>query len=259
MRIRVRMVCDGGCTIPINYQEYLSAVVYRLLETSDAEFSRFLHDEGYRLDEGSRHFKLFVFSQLLSRDRKQMGDQIRFGPGTIDWLISSPVTQFLQHCATGLLQTGEIRVDRALLRIDAVETLPAPDVSAGRLKGACLSPVVAAVPIPGNEDGPPRYLRPADGAELSEALRKNLLNKRKVLTGAPPDGSPFRIGFDPDYLAKHRGGTKLIHTKGIGIVGSFAPFIAEGDPELLMIGYECGFGEKNASGFGMVEVRGTGT
>ena len=27
-----------------------------------------------------------------------------------------------------------------------------------------------------------------------------------------------------------------------------------GNPELIQIGYECGFGDKNSAGFGMVEV-----
>jgi CRISPR-associated endoribonuclease Cas6 len=32
-------------------------------------------------------------------------------------------------------------------------------------------------------------------------------------------------------------------------------FIAQGNPDLIKIGYEAGFGENNSAGFGMVEVR----
>jgi CRISPR/Cas system endoribonuclease Cas6 (RAMP superfamily) len=33
-----------------------------------------------------------------------------------------------------------------------------------------------------------------------------------------------------------------------------APFVVRGSVELIALGYEAGFGEKNSMGFGMVEV-----
>ena len=33
-------------------------------------------------------------------------------------------------------------------------------------------------------------------------------------------------------------------------------FVAHGDTELLKLGYEAGFGEKNSMGFGMVSIMG---
>lgn len=33
--------------LPINYQYPLHSWIYRVIQTVDAEFSRFLHDEGY--------------------------------------------------------------------------------------------------------------------------------------------------------------------------------------------------------------------
>jgi CRISPR-associated endoribonuclease Cas6 len=33
-----------------------------------------------------------------------------------------------------------------------------------------------------------------------------------------------------------------------------APFTITADPQLIQLGYECGFGENNSAGFGMVEV-----
>lgn len=44
------------------------------------------------------------------------------------------------------------------------------------------------------------------------------------------------------------------------VKGTLSPFRLEAPPELQEIGYECGFGEKNSQGFGMVKVdyRGVG-
>jgi CRISPR-associated endoribonuclease Cas6 len=48
--------------------------------------------------------------------------------------------------------------------------------------------------------------------------------------------------------------SKLIDYKGTKIRGYQAPFTVTGPPELLRIGYACGFGDRNSQGFGMVEV-----
>jgi CRISPR-associated endoribonuclease Cas6 len=42
--------------------------------------------------------------------------------------------------------------------------------------------------------------------------------------------------------------------QGTKVKGFELQFWAEGNPELLKIGYEAGFGERNAQGFGMVKV-----
>ena len=38
------------------------------------------------------------------------------------------------------------------------------------------------------------------------------------------------------------------------IRGTFAPFRLEVPRELIEVGYECGFGEMNSQGFGMVKI-----
>ena len=65
----------------------------------------------------------------------------------------------------------------------------------------------------------------------------------------------FSLTFDPHYQARHGGRiSKLIDYKGTKIRGYQAPLIVTGPPELLRIGYACGFGDRNSQGFGMVEV-----
>lgn len=256
MRLVVRLENRQATRIPLNHQEFLTGVMYRLLESSDADYSRFLHDDGYGAEGDRRRFKLFVFSGLRARRRRLVGDMLHLEPGLVEWLVASPVEEFLTHCATGLLGVGELRVGSALFPITGVETLASPDFSGGVLRGSCLTPIVAAVGLPRSEGGGTRFLRPADGLEFSEAVRRNLIRKRTVLGAEVAGEDVFRLEFDQDYLEKHRGGTKLITYKGIGIVGALAPFMATGSPSLLQVGYECGFGEKNAGGFGMVEARG---
>ena len=59
----------------------------------------------------------------------------------------------------------------------------------------------------------------------------------------------------PIYIARKQGRIhKLIRYKDTDIFCYLAPFEVEGDPALIRNGYECGFGEGNSKGFGMVEM-----
>ncbi len=249
MRLRVCMDNPAGTRLPINYQEFLTAAVYDLLATSDADYARHLHDEGYKGEDG-RRFKLFTFSWLRGGRRQVEGDTLRFAPGPLEWQLASPVSEFLTHLATGLLGMGTLRVGSAVLPIIQVETLPAPFLSE-TTRFTCLSPIVAALPLPG---GGTRYLRPADGMAFSQAVHHNLQRKHCLLYGELPADDRFALTFDPAYLACTNGGTKLITFKGIHLVGAFAPFTVSGSLALQRVMLECGGGEKNAAGFGMAEV-----
>lgn len=251
MRLRVCLDNSMGTRLPINYQEWLTAAVYGLLAASDADYARRLHDDGYQ-DEDGRRFKLFTFSWLRGTRRTVDGDMLRFAPGPLEWRIASPVEPFLTNLATGLLSAGTLRVGPATIPITQIETLPAPPLTE-TTAFTCLSPIVAALPLP---DGRTRYLRPCDGEAFSEAIHRNLRRKHRLLHEDVPTDDRFALTFDPAYLARDsRGGTKLITFKGIHLVGAFCPFTVSGSVDLMRVGYETGFGEKNAAGFGMVEIK----
>ncbi|MCS7188082.1 MAG: CRISPR-associated endoribonuclease Cas6, partial [Armatimonadota bacterium] len=48
--------------------------------------------------------------------------------------------------------------------------------------------------------------------------------------------------------------SRLYEVQGTKVRGFEGRFWAEGNPELLKIGYDAGFGERNAQGFGMVKL-----
>ena len=251
MRIRIALHLERAVAIPINHQHFLTAVVYHFLESADADYARFLHGEGYAPDEGDhRRFKLFCFSPLRSSRRRITNDVLWLGPGEAEWLVSSPLERFLTEFATGLLSQSVLRVGATSFSIRSVETRPAPDLEeTTRFK--CLSPIVAAVSESDGDKRWTRYLRPKD-PDFSNRVRQNLLAKHAALHGRAPDDDRFTLAFEHEYLNTHRG-TKLIDYKGTQIVGAFCPFTLSGSRELMQIALDCGLGEKNAGGFGMIE------
>ncbi len=251
MRLKVSLQLERETTVPLNSQHLLTAVVYRFIEYSNADYAAFLHGKGYAPDEeDQRRFKLFCFSPIRSRRRRVAGDNLILGMGAAEWLVSSPVEQFLSEFASGLLSSGHLRVGNAILPIATVETLPAPPIEYS-MSFKCLSPIVAAVAERNAQKSWTRFLRPKD-PDFSDRVRANLLNKYRALHGHAPQDDSFQLAFDQDYLAKNRG-TKLIRYKETDVVGAFSPCTLAASPELMQLALDCGLGEKNAGGFGMIE------
>ena len=63
------------------------------------------------------------------------------------------------------------------------------------------------------------------------------------------------LRFDENYIKKRQGCVPpLINYKRIKVRGVLYPLHVSGSRELMQIGYECGFGDKNSAGFGMEET-----
>ena len=112
------------------------------------------------------------------------------------------------------------------------------------------------------------YIRPWEDG-FSEAIEQNLIKKYRLVYGKDPDGyiknssnlyenkgiSKFKITIDNDYMNRKSGKiTKKINFKNTEIIGFMAPFEVTGNPELIEIGYEAGFGEKGSIGCGCVKT-----
>lgn len=250
MRVKILADVGVGITLPINYNHLLTSVIYRFLAESNPEYASFLHNEGY--GDEQRRFKLFTFSQLMAERRRVTGDRIRFS-STLTWSISSPVETFLSHFADTLLTEGKLTIGGHQLQIRDV-TIPRIPRFQSKMRFRCLSPIVMSTVRERNGERVMHYCLPEDPA-FSELARQNLIRKHKVIHGRLPSDDAFTLEFDKNYIARKQGRvTRLIDFKGIKVRGVLCPFRVSGSRALIQIGYECGFGDKNSAGFGMVEV-----
>jgi CRISPR-associated endoribonuclease Cas6 len=133
------------------------------------------------------------------------------------------------------------------LRIYDVETQGTPDLSSG-MKLFALSPMTMSTMKRVNGELKTYYMRPED--DFSAQIENNLRRKYQLVHGeCAPEGS-LRFRFLPGAEEK----SKLISYKNTKIKGYLAPFRIRGPQELIEIGYEAGFGDKNSLGFGMAET-----
>ena len=224
-------------------------MIYRFLAESNPEYADFLHDEGYRAT--GKRFKLFSFSQLMAERRQINGDQIHFG-STLTWFVSSPVEQFLSHFADTLLTQGILSLGRHQLKIMDV-TIPRVPRFRSEMEFRCLSPIVMSTVRINNGQRRTHYCLP-DDPHLSELIRQNLIRKHQAIHGRTPQDDSFSFRFDDAYIRRKQGRvTRLVDFKGIKLRGILCPFRVSGSVALIQTGYECGFGDKNSAGFGMVD------
>ena len=249
MRLHILVDVHKELTLPADYNHLLTGLIYRFLTESDPEYADFLHDEGYQT--ANKRFKLFTFSRLLAEHRNVADGQIRFG-STITWYVSSPVEKFLMHFADTLITEGRLQIGQHDLKIRDVSILRTPKFRP-EMRFRCLSPIVMSTVREYEGQLRTHYCLPGD-PDLSELIRQNLIRKYEVIYGDVLDET-LSFRYDEEYIRRSRSRvTCLVDFKGIKVRGVLCPFYVSGSPALIRVGYECGFGDKNSIGFGMVTV-----
>ncbi|MBF0563968.1 MAG: CRISPR-associated endoribonuclease Cas6 [Nitrospirae bacterium] len=250
MRIKVTFVSSyEDAQVMLNYNYTLSSMIYGITGSSSIDYCVYLNTKSN--DPRGRRFKLFTFSNLLFSNYRVEQRYIRFGRCTIDWFVSSPVARFKENLLSGIEGRRFINIGGVKLDVQKVETIQAP-VFSGEMKFTCISPItVTAGKCPKWKS--PHYIR-YDEDGFSEAVRKNLIKKYVVIHGKQPDDDRFEFEFDSEYIARRCGKIqKKIRFMNTDIVGFMAPFSVKGNPNLIEVGYHCGFGEKGSMGFGMAK------
>ncbi|HDR05695.1 MAG TPA: hypothetical protein ENN84_10700 [Candidatus Marinimicrobia bacterium] len=143
--------------------------------------------------------------------------------------------------------------------VENVESLPERFFDS-RESFVCKSPIVVSTMMD-RPDGKRsvhylNYLIQKEREHFIENLWQNLVRKYEVLYQQPYLGEyPFAFHFDPEYIARYNGkiGKWIVVKQGIKVLGMEAPFFIEAEPDLIRVGYDCGFGEKNGSSFECVE------
>jgi CRISPR-associated endoribonuclease Cas6 len=258
MRLKITLVQEHKIeALPLNSNYYISSAIYRTLERSSPEFSELMHTYGYSSPEDRRKFKLFTFSNLDVPNRRIEGSRIISFSKTISFTISSSMDDFLQHLVTGLFSDGYFFIDSARFQKGEIQTLPEPDFQE-TMEFSMLSPLVVSLMRP---DRSKEFLKYND-ARLAPVILQNLLAKYEAVHQRTFESKTeaFQIQFNERYIAQRQGKIEKLITIREGRKGEtkikaiLCPFTISAPIELMKIGYDCGFGEKNSQGFGMVKV-----
>lgn len=265
MRLKISIMPEkpDSC-IPINYQYSLSSMIYKLLYDAEPRYSAFLHDEGYPTSNGKR-LKLFVFSKIFYEKTPILKNNFLqwYGKPALWFFLASPMEEtFIQHVVIGLFKDSRIEIgfqgSSARFMITSVETIPKPEWKK-TLDCTSLSPITVSISDPSR---PYATYLPPDDLRFAEAIKMNLLRKHETLNGKFEDAHDVIFKPDAVYIDR-KGGTsgisKLITIKEgtpdeTKVRGYVFPFSIQLDKALLDTAWDCGLGEKNSVGFGMIAV-----
>lgn len=260
MRLKLSLEAVEGNLISFNYHYHLSAAVYNLLHFGSAEFAKFLHDVGFNLM--GRTYKLFTFA-LRFQKYTNLQNAIRLDDSKAYLFISSArVDDFIKTFVIGTFEKQTIDLSElnfpVKFKIKLVELLPDP-LFTDEMSFRMMTPMVLSTRREHNGKVSQYFLRAEDKEDINRVLTQNLQNKYETITGEKKINGRVELDWDENYLKKVKRITKKItidqHGKfPIDVIGLHSPFVLKGNPELIKVGYECGFGEKNSMGFGMVEV-----
>lgn len=274
--------------LPINYQYPLHSWIYKVIQSADAAFSRFLHDEGYRT--GHKSFKLFTFSPLSCQPYKIYPQEQRIAllGEEVKLQISFLIHQAAEHFVQGLFAGQQFSLGDPISQVDfevvRIEAQPLPDFKE-TMHYRCLSPVVISQHEAGQAHA--QYLYPEE-SQYADLFLRHLVQKQAALPQAiavdtdaswgekdraSPRGASAEVdtaAVDTARWAAHRWQFRLLNKprkKGIHIkqhtpehtqvVGYLYDFALTAPPMIHKMAYYAGFGEKNSLGFGMgKEIKG---
>ncbi len=273
MRLKLNLNAESSKpSIPINYNYYFSAAIYLLLKFGSKEFAQFLHDTGFRLD--GKKFKLFTFGLELKKYQLKDGLFLLLDP-EVKLIISSPmIDTFIQNFLIGSFEKQNLNINypaclnsfkmagrkdhTTQFTITQVESLPEPEFKE-EMNFSLISPLVASTVVDKDGKRLPYYFR-YDDKDLPRVIQKNLIEKYKVIHNKDINIPKFEFRFDPEEIERRNGKVSKLITIAEGtpqetkIKAIQCGFKIKTDPELIKVGYECGFGEKNSMGFGLVQL-----
>ncbi len=262
MRLKLELECKPNATLGLNYMYALQAVIYKVLERADPEFSQWLHNKGY--DATGKNFKFFTFDILDTPERDRHIDKIkntiRFINGRITWQVSFCVDEQMEKFVIGLFKNQKLEVvtsdGRADFTVVGVEILEKP-VFTSTMRFRTYTPICIAEKT--ETDKYQQYRSPLD-VNFEKYFFANLENKFKTLNAITSTGDANEVLLKPIFKLLSKPYSKKIsvfkkdNPKPTDTIGYEFDFEITALPEFLRIGYFAGFGVKNSSGFGFCEI-----
>jgi CRISPR-associated endoribonuclease Cas6 len=243
MRISVEFLTHDEVELPWDYLDHLRGLFYQTMALGRPKLAQQVHEQGF--GTASKHYKLATFSLLYPDEYRKMKHGMRVR-GRLRWWIASPLEPVIEAIALGFLTRPEVRLGKCLLQVGQIGVV-VPPAFQPTMTLVTLSPLVVST---GQRDDSGKFrkefLAPHQ-PDFSRILVENLKRKSVALHGTALDGE---LQFE--WLSPPQ--SKLFTVNGTHVRGWMMKFRVSGSTELIQVGYDAGFGERNAQGFGMVRL-----
>ncbi|MBN2742270.1 MAG: CRISPR-associated endoribonuclease Cas6 [Marinilabiliaceae bacterium] len=256
MRFQISFVPVGRHRmLPIDYQYYISAWIYKVMARADAGFADFLHQQGYR--NGYKQFKHFCFSPLnIGRPTfwKEKG-LLEMHADRAHLMVSFGLGNAAEHFVYGLFRDQRCYVGDRFngidMQVENVERIP-DVVAPGMMRYQARSPIVASLRADGLKHA--LYLAPDDGSFV-EVIYRNLIDKAASMPMACQMPPLDEFVISNIVTPKPKLVTIKPYTPQQSKVKGYTfGFTLDAPPAVHQLIAGSGLGEKNAMGFGWCDA-----
>jgi CRISPR-associated endoribonuclease Cas6 len=244
-----------GNVIPINYQYEQSAVIYKILSEANDDYAKWLHDNGFSIEDSGKRFKFFAYSNFKIEKKHVFKDSSRIAilSNTIEWQISFLPDKSTESFITGVFMNRSFYIGDKLsgvkLTVINIEVIHTPYYKEV-MCFSTMSPMCLRCKIDENHQ---EYISPAD-ERAKDAIMLGLLNRYKAFYNKEYEGNLF---FDFKLLDEPK--RKRITIKSgtdaqSYVIGYMCKFEISAPQEFIKIMYDSGIGELCSQGFGCVKL-----
>ena len=254
MRFRITFSRTGNHKmLPVDYQYFISAWIYKVIQNADQSFAEYLHQQGYF--DGNKKFRHFCYSPFWIGSSQFWKEKslLEVNSETLSLDVSFGVEEAAEQYIFGLFRNQQTyigdRFNGLELLVTRVERLP-DLVCTEEMAYTAWSPVV--VSLRKANDRYATYLSPEEPA-YGDLLHRNLSQKWQTLPGAPPFP-----GTKWEFRLLNTPRSKLVSVKSFTsreskVKGFQFRFQLKAPVEVHRLMLSSGLGEKNSIGFGWVD------
>ncbi len=262
MRLKFKLEFKGNppFVLPSDYLFELSEPISKIINFNDKKIIKKLEKLGY-LDDYNQ-FNHFCFSGLDIKDYEQNGDRIIINNSEAELFISFLLNNKYSQDFSDLFLNKEARFgddkDKVTIVFKDVDIIPEPEFL-DSMKFRTVTPII--ITDNGEINNKTNFFSPED-EQYETLFLKNLLAKYTFLIKSIKDGSFSALNSDFSELKFDCSGkvesrivpVKDSSNKTIMAKGYLFDFDLKGPKELIKLGYDAGFGEKNNYGFGFTSI-----
>lgn len=263
VRVKIQFEVAPNSALPLNNRYEISSWIYKVMSRADADFSTWLHQQGYSNHEKGKRYKLFTFSQPFIHPFKidKKTETIISIGSKIDLTVSFFGDQSVQNFVIGLFKDqvfsiGTKTIKSVDLRVQNVSILPKKTLLTTQQFRAQTGVCIAYK----DENNMDQYISPKH-ERYEELLTNHLTQKLFALGSSFPDllkNIDLRQGLKWKLLAgpiKEKKYTLKAHTASQTEVKCYAHnFELTAPIQLMQLLYYGGLGKHTSQGFGFVEL-----
>ncbi len=236
MRVRIHIEKMKGRIIPVDYHYHLYSYVYRTIGNANPKLATEIHNM-----DGN---KPYSFSEIENPGRiinKGNETLLKLHNNSGYFIFTTHREDIMEAFVTGVLSRGSVVIKKEIFPVKEIKVLREPEFN-DRMRLKTLSPIVVSTSRTAVENGKKEDLLPND-EEWYIFFNKNLKKKYIQFFGKEKN-EDLKIKV---FWSK----PKRYNVPG-PVTAFKMEFEVQGDPELIKLGYQSGFGRRTAQGFGCV-------